>query len=116
MAKDKNIVILGGLIGDDYKYGKTEEGKEYATFSLLVNNFSKDFADATERTHSQQMLRITCFDKQQIEYLQKVGARRGVRVEILGRLTTFKKEYKGNPFIQMSVTVRDIEIVKTSNK
>ena len=30
MAKDKNIVVLEGLVGDDFKYGKTSEGKEYA--------------------------------------------------------------------------------------
>lgn len=115
MAKDKNIVMLCGLIGDDYKYGKTKDGKEYATFSLLVNDFNKELADSTERTNSQQMLRITCFDPKLVEYLRKVQAHRGMRANVFGRLTTFKNEYKGNTFIQMSVAVRDIEIIKTNS-
>ena len=74
---DKNIVMLEGIIGDDYKYGKTQDGKEYATFSLCINSYMKEFADSTERTHSQTYIRIFVFDKKQVAYLQKVKARRG---------------------------------------
>ena len=35
---DKNIVFLEGLIGDDFKYGRTSDGKEYATLMHIVVN------------------------------------------------------------------------------
>ena len=87
---DKNIVLLEGIIGDDAKFGKTQEGKEYFTFSLCVNSFLKDMSDSTERTHSQVFIRIFVYDKKQIEYLHKVKAHRGQRASIFGRLSSFK--------------------------
>ena len=66
---DKNIVFLEGVIGDDFKYGKSENGKDFATFSLSVNSFVKEISDQTERTHSQNYIRTTVFDKKQLEYI-----------------------------------------------
>jgi single-stranded DNA-binding protein len=83
---DKNIVFLEGVLGDDFKYGRTEDGKEYATFSLCVNSFIKEISDQTERTHSQNYIRTTVFDKKQVEYLRKVNAHRGQRATIFGRI------------------------------
>lgn len=113
---DKNIVMLEGVIGDDYKYGKTQDGKEYATFSLCINSYMKEFADSTERTHSQTYIRIFVFDKKQVDYLQKVKARRGQRASVFGRLTSVKNEYKGNTFITNNVTCRDVTIIKNKKE
>lgn len=112
---DKNIVFLEGLIGDDLKFGRAENGKAFATFSLCVNSFIKELSDTTERTHSQQFIRTSVFDKKQLAYLERVGAHRGQRVAVFGRLTSFKTEYKGVEFIQVSVIVRDINIIQTRN-
>lgn len=111
--KDRNIVELSGIIGDDFRYDNTQEGQPYASFSLIVDSYLKDIADATEKNHRMQFIRIVCFDKSQIEYLQKVDAKRGLRAIVFGRLTSYKKELKGNTFIQLAVTVRDIIIAKT---
>ena len=113
---DKNIVLLEGIIGDDAKFGKTQEGKEYFTFSLCVNSFLKDMSDSTERTHSQVFIRIFVYDKKQIEYLHKVKAHRGQRASIFGRLSSFKNEYRGNTFITLNVICRDINITKTKQE
>lgn len=110
---DKNIVFLEGVLGDDFKYGQTEDGKEYATFSLCVNSFIKEISDQTERTHSQNYIRTTVFDKKQVEYLRKVNAHRGQRATIFGRISSFKTEYKGIEYIQLSIIVRDIGIIQT---
>lgn len=110
---DKNIVILEGIIGDDSKFGKTNEGREYFTFSLCINNFAKEMADSTERTHSQAFIRVFCYDKKQLEYLRKVDVKRGQRASVFGRLSSFKNEYKGIEYITQSVVCRDIEIIKT---
>lgn len=110
---DKNIVFLEGVLGDDFKYGRTVDGKEYATFSLCVNSFIKEISDQTERTHSQNYIRTTVFDKKQVEYLRKVNARRGQRATIFGRISSFKTEYKGIEYIQLSIIVRDIGIIQT---
>lgn len=110
---DKNIVFLEGVLGDDFKYGRTVDGKEYATFSLCVNSFIKEISDQTERTHSQNYIRTTVFDKKQVEYLRKVNAHRGQRATIFGRISSFKTEYKGIEYIQLSIIVRDIGIIQT---
>ena len=110
---DKNIVFLEGVIGDDFKYGKSENGNDFATFSLSVNSFVKEISDQTERTHSQNYIRTTVFDKKQLEYLRKVNAHRGQRASIFGRISSFKTEYKGIEFIQLSIIVRDIGIIQT---
>ena len=110
---DKNIVFLEGLLGDDFKFGRTDEGKEYATFSLCVNSFIKEISDKTERSHSQNFIRTTVFDKKQLEYLKRVDAHRGLRVSVFGRISSFKTEYKGIEFIQLSIIVRDISIIQT---
>lgn len=110
---DKNIVLLSGIIGDDAKYGKTQDGKEYFTFSLCVNSFMKEIADKTERTHSQAFIRIFVYDARQVEYLHKVNAHRGQRANVFGRIVSFKSEHKGNTFVANNVVCRDIEIVQT---
>lgn len=112
---DKNIVWLEGLLGDDFKYGRTDDGKEYATFSLCVNSFIKEISDKTERTHSQNFIRTTVFDKKLIAYLRKVDAHRGMRVSVFGRLSSFKTEYRGIDFIQLSIVVRDIAVIQTKS-
>lgn len=112
---DKNIVFLEGLVGDDYKYGRTSDGKEYATFSLSCNSFIKEISDNTERTHSQNFIRTTVFDKKLVAYLRKVDAHRGQRVSVFGRISSFKTEYKGIDFIQLSIVVRDIAILQTKS-
>lgn len=114
--KDKNLVVLEGLIGDDFKYGKTQDAKPYATFSLCINSFDKELADATERTHSQSYIRIFCYDKKQVEYLQKVKTHRGQRASILGRLISFKSEHKGVTFMVNNVVCRDISIIQTKEE
>jgi len=112
---DKNIVWLEGLIGDDAKFGRTEEGKEYFTFSLCVDSFIKEMSDMTERTHSQNFIRTTVFDKRALAYLRKVDAHRGMRVTVFGRISSFKTEYKGVEFIQLSIIVRDIGVIQTKS-
>jgi single-stranded DNA-binding protein len=112
---DKNIVILEGVIGDDFKYGKTQEGKEYATFSLCVNAFLKEISDTTEGTHSQTYVRIFVYDKRLVDYLKRVNAKRGQRASVFGRLSSFKNEYKGISFMTNNIVCRDVTIIKTRN-
>lgn len=116
MAKlDKNIVLLEGLIGDDFKFGKTSDAKEMITFSLCINTYMKEIADDTERTRSQTYVRIFVYDKKQIEYLRRIDAHRGQRVSVLGRLSSHKSEYKGIEYIQLTVIVRDIGVIQTKS-
>lgn len=113
---DKNIVMLEGIIGDDYKYGKTQDGKEFATFSLCVNSYIKELDETIGRTRSQNFIRIFVFNKRQVEYLHNVNAHRGQRASVFGRLTSVKNEYRGNTFITQNVSCRDITIIKTKNE
>jgi hypothetical protein len=107
---DKNIVMLDGIIGDDFAFKKSE--KEYATFSLCINSFFKEMADNTERSHSQTYVRIFVYDKRLIEYLKKKNAHRGQRISIFGRLSSCKSEIRGITFVSLNVVCRDLTIEK----
>lgn len=115
---DKNIVILEGVIGDDYTYKKSIDGHEYATFTLCMNNFTKSFKDIStesDRTFSQSLIRIFVYDKNLVEYLHKVNAHLGCRASVFGKLSSTRSEYKGISYIANNVTCRDITIIKTKN-
>lgn len=112
---DKNIVILEGVVGDDLKWSKTQDGKEFATFSLCIDSYIKEFADLTERSHSQTFVRINVFDKRYVEYLRKIKIHTGTRASVFGRLTSSRTEYKGISLMQTHVVCRSIEIIKTSS-
>lgn len=114
---DKNICILEGVINDDAKWGKKKDnGREYFTFTLIVNSYNKEFADDTERNFSLSYVRIFVYDKLQLEYLHKVDAKRGQRATIFGRLQAYKAEYKGHSYFTLSVVCRDVKIIKTKEE
>lgn len=104
--KDCNQVFLQGAIGDDYKYKKTQDGKDFATFTLLV---STKFHGAD----AQSMIRIMVFDQNLVQYLRKVEAHQGNRCSIVGSITSYSREIKGQNTIQNNVYVKDIVIMKT---
>ena len=111
---DLNIVFLQGKIGNDLQYKKTSEGAQFATFSVVVNSFSKDIKDSTER-RTETYIRVMCFDKYIVEYLQRVNAKQGNKVSVLARLNSHKSEYKGISFIQNDVIARDVIVVKVKD-
>lgn len=116
MPKDKNIVMLEGIVGTDAKFGKTQDGKEYFTFSLCINSYDKELADSTERTHSQTYCRIFIYDKKQLEYAKRVNIHGNSRVYVYGRLSSFKTERKGIEFMAMNVICRDIGLIRTKEQ
>lgn len=111
---DLNIVFLQGKIGNDLQYKKTSEGSQFATFSVVINSFSKDMKDSTEK-RSETYIRVMCFDNRIVEYLQRVNAKLGNKVSILARLNSHKSEYKGISFIQNDVIARDVVVVKVKD-
>lgn len=113
--KFKNVVFLEGRIADDYKYMRTKEGRTFATFTLVVRSFDKDFSDNTERKVD-IFIRIMVFDNKLVEYLKKVGAHNGNIVNIMGRLNTYQKEIEDKIYMTLNVVVRDIHVVKTKNE
>lgn len=113
--KDKNFVFLEGRISNDYRYMKTRDGREFATFTLMVNSYDKQTKDKTE-TKVYVFIRIMVFDKYQVEYLKRVKPHNGNRVSILGRVNSHLNEYKGVEFFQNDIVVRDIHIVQTKTK
>lgn len=111
---DLNIVFLQGKIGNDLQYKKTSEGAQFATFSVVVNSFAKEIKDSTER-RTETYIRVMCFDKYIVDYLQRVNAKQGNKVSILARLNSHKSEYKGISFIQNDVIARDVVVVKVKD-
>lgn len=110
---DKNLVMLEGVSGDDVKFKRAKNGKEMCTFSLLLNQFSKELGDVDD-TNSQQMIRIMVFKnkkKDLVEYLRKVNFHRGMRVSVFGRLQSYKEDYKGIAIVHNYVFVRDISVI-----
>ena len=109
----QNSVYLSGITGDDVKFGKAANGKEYCTFLLEVNHNGKMMGD--EQTSGVELIRVAIFNNKRklVDYLKEMGFRRGMRVNIVGRLQSTKTEYKGIELIQLMVQVIDITIVQT---
>lgn len=118
--KDKNLVILEGLVGEDLKRKKSTEGAgEYYTFTLCVNGgigTDKWMSETTDREWYQTYVRCFIYDKHAIEYCDGVGMKKGQRVNVLGKLTSFRSEVKGKVLISLVVTIRDISVVKTKRE
>lgn len=109
---DKNIVLLEGVIGTDYKISRSNSGSEYITFTLRVKGGVGRYKDKTEE-RSETMLRIFIFDNRLVEYMRSVGAKVGNRVSILARLNSHRTEIKGEPIIQCNIVVRSISVLRT---
>ena len=112
--RDKNIVMLEGCIGEDFKYGKSQNGKDFATFSLCIMASNHEYKDENEMNKPMTFVRVFVFDKRQMEYLRKVHVKSGYRASIFGRLNSSHTEHKGISIMSNNVIVRDIHIIKTS--
>lgn len=110
--KDKNIVLLEGVVGNDVKRGVASNGKKYITFSLCINTYFKPLHDSTESEHPISYIRVFIYDQKQVEYLNRVKIKQGNRASIFGRLNSTRNEIKGKEIIQINVIVRDISITK----
>lgn len=110
---DKNFVILEGQVGDDLSYGKTQDGKDYSTFSLIINGYSKDYHDSSERQHGFTMIRIMVFESRLVDRMRDLKVRTGTRVGVFARLNSHRTEYRGISYIQNDVVVRDLTVVRT---
>lgn len=111
---DKNIVILEGSVGDDLSFRRSQDGKEFVTFTLLVGGYSREYHDRSE-TRDVVYIRVMCFDGRLVERVRAMSLRNGSRVNILARLNSHRSEYKGISYIQNDVIVRDIVLVRTSS-
>ncbi len=113
--KDKNIVLLEGVVGNDVKRGVAANGKNYITFSVCINTYFQPLHDSTESEHPMSYIRVFVYDQKQVEYLNRVNVRCGNRANIFGRLNSTKTEIKGKEIIQINVVVRDISITKVND-
>lgn len=104
--------MLEGRIHDDYKYMRTRDGREFATFTLLIRSYDKDLRDDSE-TKADIKVRIMVFDYKLVQYLKNVNAHNGCPVSIFGRINSHTIEYKGKYFVMNDVVVRDIHLIKT---
>lgn len=110
----QNEVLLRGIVADNVMYKKASNGKDYCTFSLVVNHDKTELSEG--ETNSKEFIRIFVFNgkkKKLVDYLKDMGFRRGLYVGIYGLLRTTSTEHKGIPIVQISVGVRDIFIIQT---
>ena len=110
---DINSVVLIGRIGSVFKYAKSQNGNVYSYFSLEIED-KENAKDEMERNFY-QIVHVMCFRKKVVEYLQKVGAKSGNRVVVIGYISSYSSELKGKKLISNGVCARDIFVVKTNN-
>lgn len=111
---DLNFVMLQGKIGNDLQYRKTKDGANFATFSIVINSYNKELKDKTEQ-RNETYIRIMAFDNRIVEYMQRVNAKQGNRVNVVARLNSHKSEYKGVAIVQNDVVARDVTVIKAKD-
>ena len=110
----QNQVFLKGVVGDDIIFKRARTGKDYCSFSLIVNHDNKYLSE--DETNSVEYIRIMIFNnkrKKLVDKLKEMGLRRGNYVSIIGRLQTARTEYRGISLIQLTVQVNDLSIIQT---
>lgn len=114
-AKYRNDVYLTGIIGQGFEYKKTQEGAEFATFLLEMNNGYMRKEDST--VHDKLMyLRVMVFDSRLVEYLKNNGAKNNDAVSIFARLNSKKYEKKGIVLYQINIIANDIILIRNRRK
>lgn len=110
--KDKNIVMLEGLVGNDLKRGTASNGKKFITFSLCINSYMREIHDSTESEHPMAYLRVFIYDQRMLRYLNDTNIKHNDRVSIFGRLHSKLREVGKERIVQMNIVVRDISLIK----
>lgn len=113
--KDKNFVILEGIVGNDVQKGTSVNGNNFITFSLCIDTYYKPLHDSTESDHRMVYIRVFFFDQRLITYLNKCKVRKGLRVSVFGRLNSTATDIKGKQIVQVNVVARDVSVFKTKD-
>lgn len=115
---DKNLWIGEGFVGDKVRFMRASNGSEYVSFILEVSHSKKIVSDNEDVRFDRfkELIRIIVFKKQLVAYLKSCGLKKGMRVNILGKLHTTKTEYKGIDLIQIVVHVMDVSVIPKVNK
>lgn len=108
---DINECFLRGRIGQDFKFAKTKDAREFATFSIAINNIASRKWDKTAHDNI-VYLRIMVFDTRLVQYLHKVNAKANDMVNVFARLNSHKVNQKGVEYSQIDIVANDISIIK----
>lgn len=113
--KDVNMVFLNGCIKGKPIFGKSTNGKNYASINVMMVNTFDSWAgsDENERQWTTQYARVMSFDKKIIEYLTAVGIKDADRVEVKGWLSSRIDNIRGRTVINTCIVARDIMVIKT---
>ena len=114
MVQDINTTFLVGRI-NLLKFGKSETGKEYATFSFQMASYIKEIADSAEKTlNFETYVRVFVYDNRYVKYLHDVGAKNNQYAFVFGRVGSFKSNYRGIDLLSQVIIARSIGIIKSS--
>lgn len=111
---DINSVVLIGRIGSVLRFAKSVSGTPYTYFAMEIED--KTNAKEEKDYNYHQIVHIMCFKKRIIDYLQAVDVRQREKVVVVGFISSYASELKGEKIISTVVCARDILVVKTPNK
>lgn len=114
---DKNIVILEGT-ARRVKFHKSTNGTEFCSL-YLETNFFKNYIDINnvDETRQQNFINLLIFNNtghNLVDYLKRENFCSGMRVNVIGYLSTYKREVKGMSIIVLNIVVMDISILLTN--
>lgn len=112
---DINRVELKGRICTDVTYRKKENGDEWASFSVVTNEYnpaSKIDKDKSIPTYTS----IAIFNPMLVKRIKLIGARHGALVWVVGKLHAKNVEKKGYSCTYTSVVAYEVEILRSASK
>jgi len=114
--KFENHVKLRGYVGDKVIWGTAVTGREYCSFQIITSDSKEYESDIV--SESRNFIRIMVFNQRKrklVDELKEAGLKRGMHIEVEGRLQTSKTDYRGMAVLQLFVQIKSFEILSNSN-
>lgn len=112
---DINRVELKGRMGSDITYRKTKNNDEWASFTVVCNEYNKTASIEKDKSTA-TWISVAVFNPLLVNKTKNLGLRQGQTVWLIGKIYVNKVEYGGHMHPYVSIVATELEVCKTKKK